>query len=67
MMAPSLPKIDFCVRFSLQVPGNGDPVEVNSIAVTLFVDLSDGFAIGEADIRPAGPVVHGSAPPDLLA
>jgi hypothetical protein len=42
--------IDFCVRFSLLT--DGTPVEVNYIEslVTLFVDLSDGFEIGDVNV-----------------
>jgi hypothetical protein len=47
--------IAFCVRFSLMTPeGGGDPIEVNYLEtlVTLFVDLSDGFDIGEVNVAP---------------
>ena len=45
--------IDFCVRFSLLTTGDG-AVEVNFLEslVTLFVDLSDGFAIGDVNVAP---------------
>jgi hypothetical protein len=45
--------IDFCVRFSLLTAGTG-PVEVNFLEtlVTLYVDLSDGFSIGDVNVAP---------------
>jgi hypothetical protein len=45
--------IDFCVRFSLQTAGDG-AVEVNFLEtlVTLYVDLSDGFSIGDVNVEP---------------
>jgi hypothetical protein len=45
--------IDFCVRFSLLTAGAG-AVEVNFLEtlVTLFVDLSDGFSIGDVNVAP---------------
>jgi hypothetical protein len=48
-------EIDFCVRFSLQATGGGaTPVEVNFLEtlVKLFVDLSDGFVIGDVAVEP---------------
>jgi hypothetical protein len=46
--------IDFCVRFSLQTTSGDDAVEVNFLEtlVTLFVDLSDGFTIGDVIVAP---------------
>jgi hypothetical protein len=46
-------EIDFCVRFSLQTNHDG-AVEVNFLEtlVTLFVDLSDGFEIGDVNVTP---------------
>jgi hypothetical protein len=43
--------IDFCVRFSLVT---AEAVEVNYLEtlVTLFVDLSDGFAIADVNVTP---------------
>jgi hypothetical protein len=44
-------QIEFCVRFSLQTAG---AVEVNFLEtlVTLFVELSDGFEIGQVNVAP---------------
>jgi hypothetical protein len=46
--------IDFCVRFSLQVYHDGLTEEVNYLEtlVTLFIDLSDGFVIGDVNVVP---------------
>ena len=46
--------IDFCVRFSLQTTNHEGPIEVSFLEtlVTLFVDLSDGFAIGDVNVVP---------------
>ena len=45
--------IDFCVRFSLLTTG-AEAVEVNFLEtlVTLFVDLSGSFEIGEVNVEP---------------
>jgi hypothetical protein len=48
-------RIDFCVRMSLQTDSPpADVIEVNFLEtlVTLFVDLSDGFTIGEVAVEP---------------
>ena len=46
-------QIDFCVRFSLWTKTE-DPIEVNFLEtlVVLYVDLSDGFDIGEVNVAP---------------
>jgi hypothetical protein len=46
-------QIDFCVRFSLWT-NTEDPIEVNFLEtlVVLYVDLSDGFDIGEVNVAP---------------
>lgn len=45
--------IEFCVRFSL-VTGISSPIEVNFLEtiVTLTVDLTDGFDIGQVSVTP---------------
>jgi hypothetical protein len=43
--------IDFCVRFSLETTG-GTEVNFLETLVTLFVDLSEGFTIGEINVEP---------------
>jgi hypothetical protein len=47
-------QIDFCVRFSLWTKTE-DPIEVNFLEtlIILYVDLSDGFDIGEVNVAPA--------------
>jgi hypothetical protein len=53
--------IAFCVRFSLMTPeGGGDPIEVNFLEtlVTLFVDLSDGFDIGDVNVAPKNKITN---------
>ena len=51
--------INFCVRFSLLTPG-AEAVEVNFLEtlVTLFVDLSDGFSIGDVDVAPKNKITN---------
>jgi hypothetical protein len=45
-------QIDVCVRFSLQTDTTPNQIEVNfrETLVTLHVDLSDGFEIGEVNV-----------------
>lgn len=53
--------ISFCVRFSLQTDtGQPEEIEVNFLEtlVTLFVDLSDGFSIGEVSVEPKNQLVN---------
>jgi hypothetical protein len=52
--------IEFCVRFSLMTDGDGDPIEVNFLEtlVTLFVDLSDGFDIGDVSVAPKNKITN---------
>jgi hypothetical protein len=47
-------EIRFCIRFALHTPPAGGNVEVNFLEtlVTLVVDLTDGFAIGEIAVEP---------------
>jgi hypothetical protein len=53
-------QIDFCVRFSLQTDTNPNEIEVNFLEtlVTLYVDLSDGFSIGEVSVAPKIKVIN---------
>jgi hypothetical protein len=46
--------VDFCLRFSLNTPPIAGDMEVNylEIVVILYVDLSDGFQIGELSVAP---------------
>jgi hypothetical protein len=44
--------IEFCVRFSLLTGAGATEVNFLETLVTLFVDLSDGFAIGDVDVAP---------------
>jgi hypothetical protein len=52
--------VDFCVRFSLQTTTGDDAVEVNFLEtlVTLFVDLSDGFEIGDVSVTPKEKLIN---------
>jgi hypothetical protein len=53
-------QIDFCVRFSLQTDTSPNEIEVNFLEtlVTLYVDLSDGFEIGEVNVAPKIKVIN---------
>ena len=53
-------QIDFCVRFSLQTDTAPNEIEVNFLEtlVTLYVDLSDGFEIGEVSVAPKIKVIN---------
>jgi hypothetical protein len=53
-------QIDFCVRFSLQTDTSPNEIEVNFLEtlVTLYVDLSDGFEIGEVSVAPKIKVIN---------
>jgi hypothetical protein len=46
--------VDFCVRFSLNLPPDYGDVEVNflEIVIKLNVDLNDGFDIGDLSVAP---------------
>jgi len=44
--------IDFCVRFSLMTTAGATEVNFLETLVTLFVDLSDGFSIGNVTVAP---------------
>jgi hypothetical protein len=46
--------VEFCVRYNLKTIADAGAVEVNFLEtlVTLFVDLSDGFSIGEVSVKP---------------
>jgi uncharacterized protein (UPF0297 family) len=44
--------VEFCVRFKLSTPGGGVEVNFLESLVTLYVDLTDGFSIGELNVSP---------------
>jgi hypothetical protein len=44
--------IDFCVRYSIWTDGGANEVNFLETLVTLFVDLSDGFEIGNVTVAP---------------
>ena len=44
--------VEFCVRFKLTLPGGGLEVNFLESLVTLYVDLTDGFSIGNLIVSP---------------
>ena len=44
--------VEFCVRFKLTTPGGAVEVNFLESLVTLYVDLTDGFAIGNLIVSP---------------
>jgi hypothetical protein len=44
--------VEFCVRFKLTTPGGGVEVNFLESLVTLYVDLTDGFTIGDLIVSP---------------
>jgi hypothetical protein len=55
--------VDFCIRFSLNTPPIAGDMEANflEIVVILYVDLSDGFQIGELSVAPLNRCVNEAA------
>jgi hypothetical protein len=50
--------VEFCVRFKLTTPGGGVEVNFLESLVTLYVDLSDGFSIGDLNVSPKIAIVE---------